>query len=497
MNALKYLTIGVIALNIAACSKSSSKSTAPSEPAIAAKYQGIWQASGYGDAMKVSENKVSFYKYSTDYCFLENSADDVETSDIEQGYKLLDGTSLEEVTGNGTMSFSAPGVVFSKVSTLPSSCVSNLTSQKGEANYSKDYELDLAVFHQFFKEYYFDFETKSVDIDVLYQETSQKILAGTNEFELAEIMMSMVEPLKDGHVEIAINDDAVLRAFNKPLLTEVFVKEYAELNNLPFPIPAEQVDLNELSSYIVSMIELQWELVTDYAPSESAIKTAAGGLIRWFENEGIGYLYIGAMTGYAEETDDLSDVEVAQKALDNLDATLEQALSDLSQTQGLILDIRTNGGGQDFISLAIASRFAASDNIHVYSKQARDGDARTALVDVHVSPRGNTKYLSPVVLLTSNNTVSGAEVFTMAMKQFSNVTIVGEATQGSFSDVLNFPLPNGFEIGLSNEFYLTPQGDWYEHVGVPVDIEVPFFTIEQREEGVDLGIETAFDVLSQ
>ena len=69
---------------------------------------------------------------------------------------------------------------------------------------------------------------------------------------------------------------------------------------------------------------------------------------------------------------------------------------------------------------------------------------------------------------------------------------MGEATQGALSDMLERALPNGFSYTLSNEYYLSPEGDWFEGVGIPVDIEVPTFTRAQREAGEDLALEQAF-----
>jgi C-terminal processing protease CtpA/Prc len=112
-------------------------------------------------------------------------------------------------------------------------------------------------------------------------------------------------------------------------------------------------------------------------------------------------------------------------------------------------------------------------------------------LDINIAPRSEINYLGPIVVLISASTVSAAETFTMIMDEMPNVTLIGETTHGAFSNVLEWTLPNGFNIGMSNEFYLTPDGVWYEGTGIPVDIEVPFFTREQREQGVDLGIETA------
>ena len=57
------------------------------------------------------------------------------------------------------------------------------------------------------------------------------------------------------------------------------------------------------------------------------------------------------------------------------------------------------------------------------------------------------------------------------MSQLPNVTIVGENSNGSFSDILTKKLPNGWSVNLSNERYYSADMVNYEGVGVPVDVE--------------------------
>jgi C-terminal processing protease CtpA/Prc len=115
---------------------------------------------------------------------------------------------------------------------------------------------------------------------------------------------------------------------------------------------------------------------------------------------------------------------------------------------------------------------------------------------VILEPRGSQQYQGPIALLTSATTVSAAETFTLMMSSLPNVTLIGEATQGARSNKLDKLLPNGFEFSLSNEFYYDTSGNWYEGVGIPADIEVPFFTLKQRAGEQDLGLETAYSLLS-
>ena len=504
MKTITSMVIGVMSLIITGCGNNDSNDSATGSsatPAVAIEYQGTWQAAGYASTIDINEDSVRIYHYSSDYCLLSDSLEEITTSEIEQLVQLHSSANyFEIVSGFGTEDVSAPGITYNKIDELPTACQQGLQPQIGDSGYHKNPIKDLDIFYQFFNEYYLDFETKGVDFEDLYQQAQQQVFNDTLDNELANVMAEMIAPLADVHIQV-VNRDGIdfNRSTNKPLLVTTLVEEFAILNSLPYPIPEALIDqslVDELNAYVMAMYQLQWQLVADYALSEQSIHTAADDLIRWFERDGIGYLYIGAMTGYAEEYEDLSDTDYAQQSLNELDQALDLALSDLAQTQGLIIDVRTNGGGHDFISLAIASRFVETADTHVYSKQARLGNGRTELIDVSISPIGKVQYLSPIALLTSANTVSGAEVFTLAMKQLPNVTIIGESTQGAFSDVLNFTLPNGFEVGLSNEYYLSPQGNWYEYQGVPVDIEVPFFSPEQRGLEIDAGIETAFDWLT-
>jgi C-terminal processing protease CtpA/Prc len=60
----------------------------------------------------------------------------------------------------------------------------------------------------------------------------------------------------------------------------------------------------------------------------------------------------------------------------------------------------------------------------------------------------------------------------MAMRALPHVTVVGEATAGAHSDVLTRVLPNGWLFGLSNKVYYAHDGQVYEKVGIPPDVEV-------------------------
>jgi C-terminal processing protease CtpA/Prc len=127
----------------------------------------------------------------------------------------------------------------------------------------------------------------------------------------------------------------------------------------------------------------------------------------------------------------------------------------------------------------------------VYSKSAGSGAWETPLKEVVLDPQSDNIYLKPTAVLVSGDTVSAAEIFTIAMASIPQVAIIGERTAGAFSDVLVKRLASDILFGISNETYLDTQGNNYEGVGIATDIAVPFGTLLEREGGYDAGIDAA------
>ena len=136
----------------------------------------------------------------------------------------------------------------------------------------------------------------------------------------------------------------------------------------------------------------------------------------------------------------------------------------------------------------------ASKYICLFNKDLQTPSAAEFRTEVSFQGHNNA-YTKPVILLTSASTVSAAEVFVLIMRNFDNVVIVGEPTQGAFSDALEKILPNGIAFSLSNEQYRSVDEEWFERSGIPVDVEVPVFTRSQRDNLEDHAIEAAVSIL--
>jgi C-terminal processing protease CtpA/Prc len=291
-------------------------------------------------------------------------------------------------------------------------------------------------------------------------------------------------------------DGTLIKVLGKQTHTMDLIEEYALDNNLSYPLQANELSASQIAAieaYIENNLTIEQAIVLDYATTE--VKQDDSEQITWFGIDNIGYVRIDSMTNYSSVSDDEDDLAHTTSALENLNNALDQVLTDLSDTQGLIIDIRGNGGGNDYISLAIAGRFAVTDYVG-YKKYARDGSGVTDTREAIIQPTSMVSYTNkPLVLLVSAETASAAEAFTLAMLPNDQVTVIGTATQGIFSDVLEWMLPGGHALGLSNEVYLSADDIWYEGSGIPVDIEVPNFSKSDRESGQDSGIEAALTTL--
>lgn len=143
-----------------------------------------------------------------------------------------------------------------------------------------------------------------------------------------------------------------------------------------------------------------------------------------------------------------------KKGLKHVEPVIETVISSLQSTTGIIVDIRDHTGGDDRVSKYIAGRFASSKKLFMTTRK-RNGQAHDSFTEPlkwYVEPTGRVQYSQSVILLTSNHSIRAAETFTLAMRQNSNVTQVGDTTAGAFSDQVFFEMPNGwlFSVGVGD-----------------------------------------------
>ncbi len=178
--------------------------------------------------------------------------------------------------------------------------------------------------------------------------------------------------------------------------------------------------------------------------------------------------------------------------------TLETILHALQNTDALILDIRGDTGGHDALAQWAAGRFAASDKVYMVTRKRNGPGHRdfTELTEWHVEPTGDYQYTRPVIVLTSRFTQSAGETFTLALRAFNHVRVLGDTTAGSYSDNPTLELPNGWMFSISIGDYRTPDGKSYEGTGTPPD-SVMRNTRQDLLAGKDVVLEKALQWLAK
>jgi len=142
-------------------------------------------------------------------------------------------------------------------------------------------------------------------------------------------------------------------------------------------------------------------------------------------------------------------------------------LEKFKKKSGLIIDLRFNGGGSDRSAYQIAGRLTTKKRIGHFKKTRIKGKSTfTKLKTTYLKPTGKYQFENSIVILTSDFTASAAEVFLLAIKDLPNVTIIGDTTEGIFSERLEFKLPNKWDVSLSHQQFFSPDMINYEGKGI-------------------------------
>jgi carboxyl-terminal processing protease len=153
--------------------------------------------------------------------------------------------------------------------------------------------------------------------------------------------------------------------------------------------------------------------------------------------------------------------------------------------EGLILDLRGNGGGRLDEAIASSSLFVEDGTIVTTRGRATGEEIYDAQGDA-LDPR-------PMVVLINRGTASASEILAAALSDYGLATLVGETTFGKGTVQESVPLPDGSAINLTVAEYFTSEDVSIAHKGIPPDVEVS----EDLENENDEGLDKALEVLGQ
>ena len=116
--------------------------------------------------------------------------------------------------------------------------------------------------------------------------------------------------------------------------------------------------------------------------------------------------------------------------------------------------------------LTLASHLTDS-TVSAFTKQPVRRGVGLQVQPIELTPAQGPRFTGPVAILTSDATVSAAEVGTLAFRALPNTRSFGRPTYGALSDPFRFRLPNGWKGAVSNEIYRASDGNVYEGTGIP------------------------------
>jgi carboxyl-terminal processing protease len=150
---------------------------------------------------------------------------------------------------------------------------------------------------------------------------------------------------------------------------------------------------------------------------------------------GIGYVHVST---FNETTDD--DLKAALKQLD------------WSKLDGLVIDLRDNGGGLLNQAVGMADLFLDKNEL-VVSHHGRSSPERP-----YYAVMGNQGIDVPLVVLVNSGSASASEIVSGAIQDHDRGLIVGETTFGKGLVQTQFPLSEDTALLLTTARYYTPSG---------------------------------------
>lgn len=343
-------------------------------------------------------------------------------------------------------------------------------------------------FWNLFDRYYPLMYRKDINWQTIYEQNHTKITNATTNQELSKIIGDIVNNvLKDGHT-------------NAQYKQEEF---------------GYQPELTAQQTQIANMLQ-NTDALIDYEATSTNNPYISYGRLKSDNN--IGYIKSKVFEPAQQEETEFTKFK----------QIVDKALTDLQNTQGIIVDVRTNGGGSGGFAYYLAGRFAtdAPKDVVRMRYKTTTGSTEASLSDWvtsefqgyadkraeggYMAPTGTDlnqfnasgdfQYANKVALLTGQESASAAEFFTVVMKSQSQVRSIGDRTFGIFSgsEMVTLDSDKDWKVRISvHDVEVNYNGTFqsFEGIGIPAD-QMLYPTAEQVSAGKDIHIEAAVNYIN-
>lgn len=284
------------------------------------------------------------------------------------------------------------------------------------------------------------FELKNIDWEEVKERYRSLVYAGMDEMDLFDVLADMLFELEDGHVNLT-------SPFNRS-------RNWEWSQNYP-------------RNYNQGIINQQY-LGKDFWIT---------GPLRHQIIDSV--LYVNYRT-FTEE--------VTNQAIDEL-------IKRAQGLKGVIIDVRSNGGGNLGNALRIAGAFTPTSYKYgsVRIKNGSCADCFSSWTDLRVEPKSGLIFSGDVIVLTNRESYSSTTYFAQMMRENPNAILMGNSTGGGGGTPAFGELPNGWTYRFSSTQAINNEGEHLE-LGVPVDVEVDLEKSDENND-IDTILESALDRL--
>ena len=175
------------------------------------------------------------------------------------------------------------------------------------------------------------------------------------------------------------------------------------------------------------------------------------------------------------------------------EGNLDEALMHMILCQGIIIDIRNNGGGLLTNSEKLAARFCQEKTLvgYIQHKTGTGHDAFSKREALYLEPSSNLRWNKPAIVLTNRRVYSAANAFSVYMKTLPNVRLVGDHTGGG----AGLPFSSSLPCGWSVRFSAVPM---YDAQGQSTEFGIePDYNVQQTDEDFAKGRDTIIEFARQ
>lgn len=284
------------------------------------------------------------------------------------------------------------------------------------------------------------FEEKGVDWEEVTQRYRARLSDDMSILELFNLLSEMLDELRDGHVNLSSK-------FN----TSRYMNWWSDY-------PAD-FDYRTLREYYLDF---------DYMTTSGMIYKVLDG--------NIGYIYYPSFS-----------TTVSPLALDYV-------LAYLHECDGIILDIRDNGGGlltniDTLVGRFITAEVPGGSITHKNGPGHDDFSEPYSFSYKPADPSRHITYTGPIALLINHGCYSAANAFAAVMRTLPQVTLMGATTGGGAGLPASYELPNGWLIRLSASPLYDPTGQLTEFGVAPS----PGYECHASDEELARGVDAILD----